>query len=95
MKNIVKTAGIQIHPSIDRDETLKRVEGFIRLASENGAQIISLPQLFSLPWFPYKIDESAFALAETEDGPTVSFVRDISEKTGTVIIAPVFEKAGG
>ena len=94
MKNIVKTAGIQIHPSSDRDETLKRVAGLIRLASENGAQIISLPQLFSLPWFPYKIDDSAFSLAETEDGPTVSFVREISEKTGTVIIAPVFEKAG-
>ncbi|MFZ3073095.1 MAG: nitrilase-related carbon-nitrogen hydrolase [Thermodesulfobacteriota bacterium] len=94
MKNIVKTAGIQMAPSLDRDETLKRVEGLVTLASENGAQIISLPELFSLPWFPYKIDDAAFSLAEGEDGPTVSFVRDISEKTGTAIIAPIFEKAG-
>ncbi|MBI5560045.1 MAG: hypothetical protein HY883_02080 [Deltaproteobacteria bacterium] len=95
MKKTVKAAGIQLAPSFNRRETLLRTEHLIRLAVEKGAKLVCLPQLFALRWFPSKIDNEGFSLAEPEDGPTVTFLRELAQKEGAVVIAPVFEKDGG
>ncbi len=95
MKRRVKTAGIQIAPSGDLEETVVRAVGLIRLAAEKGAEIVCLPQLFNLPWFPASIDKKKLSLAETEDGLTITALREVASSEGIVVVAPIFEKDGG
>lgn len=46
----MKLAVCQIKTEIDQDETLRRAEGMIREATENGAEIIALPEMFACPY---------------------------------------------
>jgi len=89
----LKTAGIQIAPLADMNDTLRRTEELIELAVENDVKIVCLPQLFNLPWFPADIKDENFELAETEDGEAITRMRGVARKHGIVIIAPIFEKA--
>jgi len=87
-------AGIQFAPSSDRKETLRQAEHLIKLAAGKGARIACLPQLFSTPWFPARIDSANFSFAESGDGETVTFLREAALKEDIAIVAPVFEKDG-
>jgi N-carbamoylputrescine amidase len=92
--NVVKAAGIQLSPTRDRDSSVKRAVKLIELASENGAKLISLPQLFNAHWFARSIDNKNFELAETIDGPSLTAVRGAAARAGSVVIAPIFERDG-
>ncbi len=94
MNKLIRAAGIQLAPHPDREKNLSRTKALAAIASDQGASIIALPQLFSSPWFPSSIDERNLSLAEEEDGPTVSFIRELASEIKAVVIAPVFEKDG-
>jgi len=95
MKKTIRTAGIQLAPTTDPAQNLKRAAELIGLASGEGALITTLPQLFNLRWFPRSIDTDNLSLAENEDGPTVTALRETASANKTVIIAPVFEVDDG
>lgn len=95
MERIVKTAGVQIASTLDREKNLSRAAMLIELAADEGAKIIALPELFHLRWFPHTINQKGFALAETADGRTVTFLRELALKKKAVIVAPVFEADSG
>lgn len=95
MSRKIKTAGIQLAPSNDRDRNISKAGMLVELAVNEGAKIIALPQLFSCPWFPATIDQNNFSLAETEDGPTVQFLKDAAAKHGVVLIGSIFEEDNG
>ncbi|MBI5454427.1 MAG: acyltransferase, partial [Deltaproteobacteria bacterium] len=78
MERIVKTAGVQLAATLDREKNLSRAAMLIELAADEGAKIIALPQLFHLRWFPHVINQKGFALAETADGRTVTFLRELA-----------------
>lgn len=95
MTRKIKTAGVQLAPGPDRGKNLAKAGMLIEVAAEEGAKIIALPQLFSLPWFPATIDRKNMALAETGDGPTALFLRETARRLGVVLIGSVFEEDGG
>ncbi len=95
MERIVKTAGVQLAATLDREKNLSRAALLIELAADEGAKIIALPQLFHLRWFPHAINQKGFTLAETADGRTVTFLRELALKKKAVIVAPVFEADSG
>ena len=94
MKKLVKAAAIQLAPTSDRTETLKRASSLIELAVDKGAEIVCLPELFSVPWFAHRIGTEAFELAETAEGPTVTAMREVAERLGVAVVASVFETGG-
>ncbi len=94
MKRVVKAAGIQLVPAPTREKSVEKAASLVTLAAEEGAGIICLPQLFSLPWFPHKIDKEAFALAEPGDGPTLTALRELAQGLKVVLVVPLFEKDG-
>jgi predicted amidohydrolase len=94
MRKRIKTAGIQLAPSPDKDKNLLKATGLIEIAASEGAKIIALPQLFNTAWFPAAIDKLNFSLAESAEGPTITSLRETALKTKSVLIAPIFEKAG-
>lgn len=94
MKKRITTAGIQLAPSPEKDKNLLTATGLIEIAASEGAKIIALPQLFNTAWFPAAIDKANLSLAESEDGPAITSLREAALKTKSVLVAPIFEKAG-
>ena len=87
-------AGIQLAPTPDKDKNISKAKNLIEIAASEGAEIIALPQLFNTEWFPAAIDKLNFSFAEAADGPTVTSLSEVALKTKSVLIAPIFEKAG-
>ncbi len=92
MKKVIKTAGIQLAPLENLDETLKRSTELIGIAASEGAQIACLPSLFSRRWFPASIDKGNFKFAEGADGPTITSMRKAADENNIYLIATLFEK---
>ncbi|MBI5588141.1 MAG: acyltransferase [Deltaproteobacteria bacterium] len=95
MKNTIKAAGVQLMAVPEKEKNLSKAVLLIDLAVQEGARIIALPQLFNARWFAHSIDSKNFRVAEREDGPTVSLMRETAAKRGVVIVAPIFEEEDG
>ena len=91
MKETILAAGVQLVPQVDIEDNLKKAAEFTRMAAEKGARLVCLPELFTTPWFPSEINVEHKALAEAEDGPAVTAMRELSKELGIVLIAPIFE----
>ncbi len=91
----MKIAGIQFACTNDRDKNIGTAMKLLSVALNENARIICFQELFNLRWFPKDRDDAAFALAEEASGETVRLFREQVKGTDTVIILPLFEKAGG
>jgi len=87
------TVGI-IQESVTTDVTknVDRAEARIREAAEQGAQIVSLQELFNAPYFCKSQKHERFDLAESIDGPTIERMQKLARELEMVIIAPIFER---
>ncbi len=65
-----KIALIQMNTGEDLDDNLKRIKAFIADASEQGAQLITLPEVMNRRVADRTIDTS-----ESLDGPTITFMK--------------------
>jgi N-carbamoylputrescine amidase len=61
-------------------------------AGQQGAQIICLPELFSMPYPCQSEDHRMFDWAEPLDGPTVSWLKECSANNNVVLVGSVFER---
>jgi len=87
-------AGVQMASTAALEDNLRKAASLIEIAAEKGAKIITLPQLFNRPWFPASVNQEDLSLAETEEGESITFLRDAAEKNKVVLIAGIFEKSG-
>ncbi len=94
MERKIQIAGIQLASLPDRERNISKADMLVELAAGEGATVIALPPLFSSHWFPAAIDNRNFALAEGEDGPTVTFLREAAMKHKVVVVGGVFESDG-
>ncbi len=92
---VLKVAGIQLAATEDRGKNLAKAGMLIELAAVQDAKIIALSQLFGLRWFPRAIDKANFSLAEREDGPSVTMLRERAARHNVALVAPVFEEDNG
>ena len=72
----------QMKGSFDKTESMKTAERFVREAAENGAEIISLPEMWNCPYSNDYFRE----YAEPEDGETVRFLSELASETGVYLI---------
>ncbi|MBW2148977.1 MAG: carbon-nitrogen hydrolase family protein [Deltaproteobacteria bacterium] len=76
----------------DKEENIKRASRFIRMASQEGSKIISLPEFFSTGCFPSgKVSNEYFKWAETIPGPTTGGMEQLAKELNISIIAPIYE----
>ena len=76
----------------DPDQNRSRALEGVRSASSQGAQIVCLQELFSLPYFCQSEDTRFFDLAEPIPGPTTECFSQVARDLGVVLIVPIFEK---
>jgi len=90
----VTVAATQMPCAWDREKNLDRAENLVRAAAAAGAQIILPQEVFSLHEFQFMDwKPEHFELAETLDGPTVSWARRLAKELSVVIPANFFERA--
>ncbi len=72
----------QMKGSFDKQESMKTAEKAIRQAAENGAAVISLPEMWNCPYSNDYFRE----YSEAEDGKTVNFLSELAAKLGVYLI---------
>jgi N-carbamoylputrescine amidase len=83
---------VQMRCKSDPAENLDAAVDGIRRASEQGAQIVCLPELFRTLYFCQSEDHANFDLAEPVPGPTTEALARLARDLGIVIVGSVFER---
>lgn len=92
MNRCVSLATVQIDAaSAPLAERLERAERQVTRATQAGAQLVALPELFNTG---YAYRDENFALAETADGPTATWMRQISARLGIHLAGSLFLRDG-
>jgi len=94
MSNAFTIGLVQMAPEASVAASLDKAAGRIADAAKAGANVVVLPELFATPYFCRTEDHAAFDLAEPIPGPTTRAMAKAAKATGTVVVAPLFERRG-
>src|SRR4051812_26944287 len=93
MPNTPFTVGIiQDAATDDMKATVDATVPRIREATQRGAQIVCLKELFNAPYFCKSTSCDRFDIAEPIPGPTTTAMAKIAKELGIVLIVPIFER---
>ena len=87
-----KIAVIQLNLNDVAENNLKKCLSWVRDAASQGAEVISLPELYSSHYFCQSEDVANFALAEPLYSTSFITFSALAKELGVVIIVPFFEK---
>ncbi|AOW10662.1 carbon-nitrogen hydrolase [Flavobacterium gilvum] len=91
-KKKYKIAVIQLNLNDVAENNLKKCLSWVRDAAAQGAEVISLPELYSSHYFCQSEDVDNFALAEPLYSTSFIAFSALAKELGVVIIVPFFEK---
>jgi len=91
-KSTYKIAVIQLNLNDVAENNLKKCLTWVREAAKQGAEVISLPELYSSHYFCQSEDTANFALAEPLYSTSFIAFSALAKELGVVIIVPFFEK---
>ena len=91
-ENKYKIAVIQLNLNDVAEKNLTKCLSWVREAAKMGAEVISLPELYSSHYFCQSEDVDNFALAEPLYGTSFVAFSALAKELGVVIIVPFFEK---
>jgi N-carbamoylputrescine amidase len=74
-----------------RDENVERASGFVSQAAAGGAELIVLPELFHVEYFPQYRDYKYMDYAEPDSGHTTSRMRSLAKSLHVWIVSTIFE----
>jgi len=92
MNSNVNVGIIQMACGPDKEVNMTRTIQKIREASDHGAQIICLQELFASTYFCWEENYEYFGLAESIPGPGTERLSHLAAELGVVIVASLFEK---
>jgi len=92
MKNTYRIAVIQLNLNNTPENNLKKCLQWVRDAAAKGAEVISLPELYSSHYFCQSEDTDNFAFAEPLYSISFTAFSELAKELGVVIIVPFFEK---
>jgi N-carbamoylputrescine amidase len=87
-----KIAVVQLILNDVAENNLKKCLSWVRDAAKMGAEVISLPELYSSHYFCQSEDVDNFALAEPLYSTSFIAFSELAKELGVVIIVPFFEK---
>jgi N-carbamoylputrescine amidase len=87
-----KVAVIQLNLNDVAENNLKKCLNWVRDAASQGAEVISLPELYSSPYFCQSEDVANFELAEPLYSTSFVAFSALAKELEVVIIVPFFEK---
>ena len=78
----------------DKGKTLERMLQLIRRASDEGADLVILPELSNTEYFCIHWDYRYLAYAEPLTGPTIMAVKQAAQELGIHVIVPIYLEEG-
>jgi N-carbamoylputrescine amidase len=87
-----KIAVVQLNLNDTAENNLKKCMSWVRDAANKGAEVISLPELYSSHYFCQSEDVENFELAEPLYSTSFIAFSALAKELGVVIIVPFFEK---
>ncbi len=93
-KQNIKLAVIQQQVNLDFAQQLNKTKTAIQQASSQGANLILLQELHSLPYFCQTEDVHNFEHAEPIPGPSINFFSAVAKEFSVVIVTSIFEHRG-
>lgn len=90
--NKYKIAVVQLNLNDVAKNNLKKCLSWVREAAKMGAEVISLPELYSSHYFCQSENVDNFALAEPLYSTSFIAFSELAKELGVVIIVPFFEK---
>ncbi len=95
MSNHVTVSALQSHLTDSRSENIVRMEGLIREAAADGAQIVLMPELFEGRYFPQEQREEDFARALPVAGhPTILHFKKLAAELEVALPVSFYERDG-
>lgn len=91
-KNKYKIAVIQLNLNDTPENNLKKCLQWVKEAAKKGAEVISLPELYSSHYFCQSEDVANFKYAEPLYSTSFTAFSALAKALGIVIIVPFFEK---
>jgi deaminated glutathione amidase len=79
----VRAAAVQLSSTEDKDRNIATADGLTREAAADGADLVVLPEKFNV----LGTHEDYVRGAETLDGPTISWARDVAGELGIDLVA--------
>jgi Predicted amidohydrolase len=92
MNHKIKVAVVQQDCGQDYEHNLLHSANGIEAAGRQGAEIVLLPELHTLPYFCVVEDTRHFDLAETVPGRTTETLARLAQEHNLIIIASIFER---
>jgi N-carbamoylputrescine amidase len=83
---------VQMSCGPEPNDNLQKAIDRVAEATQRGAQVVCLPELFQTQYFCQREDTFLFDLAEPIPGPTTTKLSEVAHKHGIVLIASLFEK---
>ena len=74
---------------LDREANLAKAEKMIREAAAGGARLVCMPEAFNIGYLGSQIPDM-MALAETEDGPSLTRMKALARELGVFLLCPIF-----
>jgi N-carbamoylputrescine amidase len=74
-----------------RDENVHRASQFVSQAAADGAELVVLPELFHVEYFPQYRDYKYMDYAEPDTGHTTSSMRSLAKSLHVWIVSTIFE----
>jgi len=93
-RRVLTIAAVQMECSEDYQANMNQAKALISLAKhEHGAQVVLLPELFCMRYFPQVADEKNFARAETyEECAALHVLCQVAKDLDVVLPCSFFEK---
>lgn len=91
-KSTYKIAVLQLNLNDNAENNLRKCLNWVRDAAKQGAEVISLPELYSSHYFCQSEDTANFAFAEPLYSTSFIAFSELAKELGVVIIVPFFEK---
>jgi len=89
-----RVAVAQFTGSVSWEENIAAVRRLASRAAQADVQVLCFHELASTVYLPFAEDPGLFALAEPEDGPSVSAARAIARENELLLVYTFFEKDG-
>ncbi len=74
------------------DQNISKTIAAIRQASNNGAEVILLQEMFNTTYFCQTVDDQYFDWAQAIPGSITDELTNLAKELGVVIVAPFFER---
>src|SRR5712664_1571987 len=87
-----KVGLVQMAMSADPGGNLTHPIDRVEEAARQGARLVCLPELFRSRYFAQVEDAALFDLAEPVPGPSTEALGRAAQRSGVVVLAPVFER---